>query len=336
MKKTFFFFIIFFLNQISFAQTIQVTGSVKNEMGFGIPYAIIQNNQDHSAIYTDSLGKFNLLTAPNSILIISSNGYKNAFINIDKRNNLQVVLKVGVNKPNNDNPRSNSDIDNRVADAFSGHSNEVNTYNSNGMDVKFNGASFPIVREKEETHGSRYFITDWVKGTVVNAQGQQINNTDFHFKYDKISGNLLLTYDEKSAIEVDKSQIRSFTLKDKDNNHYFFEIIPAIDKIHFVQVLSAGNKYEIYKLIKTKLIGSSYTTNGLTSAGNPYDEFVDEYTYYISSVKSKEVQKFSLKKRSIKEAFEKDEDKVDGFFNKYGSNKIDDQYLINLASFLNN
>ena len=57
-----------------------------------------------------------------------------------------------------------------------------------------------------------------------------------------------------------------------------------------MQVLSAGSKYKIYKLTTTKFIKSDMETNGLVSSGNPYDEYADEITYYVLTVKGNNVK----------------------------------------------
>jgi hypothetical protein len=102
-----------------------------------------------------------------------------------------------------------------------------------------------------------------------------------------------------------------------------------------VQILSDGSKYKIYKSIKTKFVPANYSTNGLSSTGNEYDEYSDSYTYYLLSIKSKNIQKFTLKKKVLKEIFFDDETKLDSFLNGNNST-VDDDYLKKLGNYMNN
>jgi hypothetical protein len=87
-------------------------------------------------------------------------------------------------------------------------------------------------------------------------------------------------------------------------------------------------------LTNTKFVKNDFHTDGLTSTGNNYDEFVDEYAYYLYNVQTKQVQPFTLKKKSIKAAFGDDGKKVDSFFDAY-SDSIDDVFLRSLGDYMN-
>jgi hypothetical protein len=200
--------------------------------------------------------------------------------------------------------------------------------------MQFNGGAFPVAKEKEETHGSRYYSKDWGNGYVINTEDKKINNAALLFNYNKVTGDLLLTHDKKTAIIVNRDQIKSFTLYDATNNEHTFEIIPQIDEAHSVEVLVNGDKYKIYKLTKTKFIPSNYTTNGLVSSGNSYDEYADENTYYLLAANN-QMQKLTLKRKVIKHAFGNDENKADTFFSKNNSGNIDDQFLKDLGNYMN-
>ena len=241
---------------------------------------------------------------------------------IDNRTNLQVVLQHGPSAEISDNTQSgNGSPDVTANDAFTGHTNMNSAYNSSnatqGGEAKFNGSFFPVAKEKEETHGSRFLFADWLGGYVINSKDQEVKNPNFLFKYDKIRGILLLTNDKRSAMDIDKDEVKSFTLYDQGKQPLQFEKVPAVDDKHFMQVLSAGSKYKIYKLTTTKFIKSDMETNGLVSSGNPYDEYADEITYYVLTVKGNNVEKLILKKKAIKQAFSAEGNKVDDFLSKH-------------------
>jgi hypothetical protein len=339
MKKLFFFAcIIIAIIQTVNAQTINVQGTIKDEKGIALPFVFVQEKQSKSAIYTDSLGNFNISVNSPSTLQFSLNGYGDTSIEFNTNTSLQVVLKYDESVKNNvsKNVRS-SNTNVAVSDAFSGHTYLASANNAaynEGSQMQFNGGTFPIAKEKEETHGSRYYYKGWANGYVINTEGKKINNAALLFNYNKVTGDLLLTHDQKTAIIVNRDQIKSFTLFDATNKEHIFKIIPAIDEVHFAEVLADGSKYKIYKLTKTKFIPANYTTNGLVSSGNSYDEYADGNTYYLVTANN-QVQKLTLKRKAIKQAFENDENKVDTFFSKNNSGNIDDQFLKDLGDYMN-
>ncbi len=74
--------------------------------------------------------------------------------------------------------------------------------------------------------------------------------------------------------------------------------------------------------------------NGVTAHGNDYDEYVDDADYYVLDIKAGQPQKLSLKKKSIKEDFAKDADKVNKYLSD-NSGSIDDAYLSKLGAYMN-
>ncbi|GAA3971946.1 hypothetical protein [Mucilaginibacter dorajii] len=145
---------------------------------------------------------------------------------------------------------------------------------------------------KENTKGSRYLFDTWAKGYVVDKTGNTVKNDNYSFNYDKINGSLLLSQDKQTAIDVSKDQVKTFTVYDKADQPLNFEYVPAIDATHFVQALSTGSKYKVYKLTKTTLVKADFKSDGMTSSGNKFDEYVDEPGYYVIDVKTNGVQRW--------------------------------------------
>jgi iron complex outermembrane receptor protein len=101
------------------AQTINVQGTIKNEKGIALPFVFVQEKQSKSAIYTDSLGNFNISVNSPSTLQFSLNGYGDTSIGVNKNTSLQVVLRYNgssKNKVTGDPRRLNSDVS--ISDAF--------------------------------------------------------------------------------------------------------------------------------------------------------------------------------------------------------------------------
>jgi len=99
--------------------------------------------------------------------------------------------------------------------------------------------------------------------------------------------------------------------------------------------VSNGDKYKIYKAIRTSFVKSNYTTDGLTTSGNAYDEYKDEGTYYVYDVQTNDLQKITLKKKALKATFAKDGDKLNKFMTDHSSDDIDDTYLSGLGVYMN-
>src|SRR5664279_3373040 len=130
MKKINVYFLLTILYPICSAQNYVVTGSVKNEKSIPVRYAFVQDKKVKSATYTDSLGSFSLRVDPNSTLIISSKGYKDALVKIDNKTNLQVLLRKGdAGRNNDDSQTGNSSFNVTANDAFTGHTNMNSAYN---------------------------------------------------------------------------------------------------------------------------------------------------------------------------------------------------------------
>jgi len=191
-------------------------------------------------------------------------------------------------------------------------------------------------KRKEPTHGSQYFFSSFARGFIINAKGELVKNPGCFYDYDKINGQLLLKPLDKPIVAAVKADVQSFTLYNRQQHAFVFERVPAIDTQKFVQVLSLGVKYKIYKLIDTHFVSANYRDDGVVHDGNKYDEFVDEGTYYVLNVQSNQLQKISLKIKSLKTVFDRDEDKLNQFISLHPSDTIGDVYLASLGDFMNN
>lgn len=209
----------------------------------------------------------------------------------------------------------------------------VNSLSTTGI-TSGSGMAYNLTN-KEDTKGSRYLFDIWVKGNVTDDKGNAINSENYIFNYDKIGGSLLLSQDKQTAIATDKERVKAFVVYDKNDSPMAFEYVPAIDATHYCQVLATGSKYKVYKLTQTAFVKANYKSDGMTSSGNKYDEYVDEAAYYVFNVKTSQLQKTTLKNKAIKQAFADDADKVKAFYSAHGDDEIDENFLKNLADSLN-
>jgi len=197
------------------------------------------------------------------------------------------------------------------------------------------GALFPVFTHKEATQGSRYLFADWVHGYVVNNKDSLIQNPRYLYNYDKIGGNLLVTVDKHTAVQLYKTSVQSFTLFDTTGRlPHTFVLFPSVDKDHYTQVISTGSNYSIFKLITTKFKKADYTNNGLTATGNDFDSFENEESYYLLNGKNGHLDKFSPRKKALIKIFPDQADKLKKFFDK-NAGDIDDAYLANLCQYMN-
>jgi hypothetical protein len=328
MKKGFSIFVVFIICsfKLANAQVLTVSGSVKDDSGNTVPLAFVQDKSDRTATRTDSLGRFTLKANANATLLVTSAGYETKLIDVKGKTDIIVVLTTDKGTAAN--------VTVTTPAAFSDYTASHGVGNSLMYGAVASGALLPVFHPVEETRGSRYLFTDWAPGLVISPEDSVYKNPKYGFNYDKINGSLLLTEDKHSAIEIDPGKIKSFTLYNNLNQPEVFEYVPEINKTHFPQVIESGAKYRIYKLTTTKFVKNNFHSDGMTSTGNNYDEYVDESAYYVLNVQSKRVQELKPKKKSIKAVFANEGKKLDTFFDTYSGN-IDDTYLKNLGDYMN-
>jgi len=313
---------VLFITGIQFdnaQQAIKATGTVKDDKGNGVAYAFIRDWPSNYAAYSDSAGNFKLLVAPNSNLLIKSVGYYDNTVAVAGNSDFQITLI----------PVAQSGGASSQAQSNTGRQNA--SYSNQSFD--FSGASF--VKPRGDTQGSNYFFDNWLHGYFIKQSDSIAQNPAYLYDYDKMTGSLVITQDKANSLEVDAEQYKSFTLFDNSGNPYVFNKVPAIDNGHFVEVLSSGNKYSIYKAVKTYYKKADFSTNGVSSSGNNYDSYVDEFTYYVIKTGG-QPQKLLLKSKSIKAIFSEDADKVNKFMAEHTNDDIDDAYLTKLGDYLNN
>jgi hypothetical protein len=181
--------------------------------------------------------------------------------------------------------------------------------------------------------GTRLLFDNWVRGTVVKNDGEEISGDKYYFNFDKITNNLLVTVDQNNIIEVYKDSIQSFKFKEH-GTLYAFEKFPAIERYRFVQILIKDDeKFSLYKSLHTRFVGSDYQTNGLTETGNPYDEYVDIHKYYI--VYKGEVRPVELKFSSIRKALKENSSLAKDYYASHMLDEIDESYLSDIVQWVN-
>jgi len=375
-KKWIALFGVFFLfSQFTYAQSHPIKGKVKDEKGAPVPFASISIKGGKTFVTADSLGLFSVNAGVNSLLVISSVGFEEKTILINKgtKDTLTIFLKQISNalhdvvvEGNSRNmvkekevtaDRSMSTANQQIIASTlqdyaktlssgptvfegvnasgAGRPTSYHIFSSDAASRIYTGSLMPVFSQKENTKGSRYFSDKWMDGSVTSTNNSVVEG-GYLLNYDKTGGNLLMTLDKQVVIEATKEEVRSFVLK-KDNGEIRFERIEAISNKNFLQVLSApgGAKYKLLKLINTKFEKANYVSDGLTERGHNYDEFMDEFIYFILFPGGKEFRTVELKRKSIKEVLESEQAKVTAYFSQHRDSFADEEFLIGLVNSLN-
>lgn len=322
--------ILFVSVQITKSQTSNITGTVTNQQGTPLHFVFVHDQKSTNATFTDSLGNFSVIIKPAAELQFELTGYKDTLISAEKLSaNAQIVL------------RSNGSADgsSTASTAPVGLSTKPITVdyqaNENISNAGASGGTITgMAHQKGNVHGNRYLFEDFAHGFVVNAQGGLYANPTYLYDYDKMGGGIMLSVNNGAVSQLDDAQIKTITLFGNGDKTYVLTKVPLIDNGHYVQVLASGAKYNIYKATQTTFVKSDYVNRGVAAHGNDYDEFVDDYTYYLFDVQANQVQKIAPKKKALKAAFAKDADKINKYLADH-SGDIDDAYLTGLGAYMN-
>jgi len=323
MKKT--LFVCMLLSaavQITKAQVNSIAGMVVDGKGGPLRNVFVADDHYKNATFSDSLGNFSIAVQPDSKLKFERAGCKDTLITTVKPG-MQVTMMTDGSGDERTSAENSSGSQSAGLDR-----NEVARV-SNDM-----GGYLKPSHEKGNTRGSQYLFETFVQGYMINSSGDIVHKPNYLFDYDKMSGTLLLTRDNKAILIIDQSQAKSFSLFSNVNERVDFDQVPAIDNSHYFQVVVTGKKYKVYKLLKTRFARADYVNNGAAPHGHDYDEYIDEPDYYLVDVQSNQAQKFSPKKKSIKEVFAKEADKVSKYISD-NSGRIDDAYLSKLGNYMN-
>jgi hypothetical protein len=331
-KKCFSLMLIITLSSVIWAQSNPslkkqtLHGIVKNEKNKGVQNASVVVKGEEKGTVTDSLGLFKIDADPNAVLVIAAEGYEPTMKPINGKELIIVLVKA---PDNNNNSLLNETISQKQV------YNSVQDFGKAESSRFYQGSALTVFHQKEETQGSRYLFNWWVNGTMLDTNLVVINTADFNFNYDKIGKKILATRDKNTIIEINDAAINSFILK-TDTSITKFEKIPAISKKEFlIEVVKNEVKYSLYKSMKTTFQKADYANNGVIASGKKYDEFVDEFEYYIIFPGGNQFKKVDLKKKSIREALSSEEAKVKQYFSKSESGVVNETFLKELILFLN-
>ena len=188
---------------------------------------------------------------------------------------------------------------------------------------------------KEDTKGSRYLYSSWVKGTVTDSAGKVYDNKDFFYNFDKITNSLYLTSDKKEVIQLDQGNISKFSLTSPEGKTTSYVKIASVKPDVFFEVLvDNASGYSLYKLVTTKFTKANFHSDGLTESGKNYDEYADDDSYYIALPGAKEYKPVTLTKKSIKKSVGENP-KAESYVSEHKYDNVDEHFMLELVQAMN-
>jgi len=197
-------------------------------------------------------------------------------------------------------------------------------------------SALPSFTIKEETKGNRYLLADrWGQGVVITRADSLVDNKELKFNFDKIQQNLYVTKDLNTIIELDKQEIKAFAIKDGDSL-MIFDRVAAIDSSRYFLVLvpAVAGKYSLYRDLRTKFVKSDYHSDGMTESGNPYDEYVDNNTYYVILPEGK-ARSLEMSKKNIRSILPEQIERINQYFSQHRYEIVNETLLKDLINYLN-
>lgn len=229
----------------------------------------------------------------------------------------------------------NTNAQNSTVLAQSVQNNVLNNGNASAYYSNPRGPQIPVFNPKDDTKGSRYLFTNFIKGVITNTKNEKLDN-GYLFNYDKVTQKFIITQNEKEFFSVEDENVKSFTLYNGFGNEMTFVRVPVISDNFYVQLLEGKEKgYSLYKSTKTKLEKANYVSTGLVESGHNYDEFIDEAAYFLILPDGTTLKTVTLKKSSIKQNLDSEKDKVDNYFAANKNSSINEAFLAGLIKDLN-
>src|SRR5579862_3842739 len=344
-------FFLFLFFSFVIGQGIPFRGVVRDLHGRPVPGVSVVDRKNNRGSSTDTSGGFSIVVARGTVLTVSAVGFADTAVTANTYDEIAIVLLREIpktlnqvtisNSPQNGSTSLTTDILNQrfagsTIENFAKGIGATDIPGSGGQRIApttYNGSMLPVYHQPIETKGSRYLLSNWSTGVVVNWSDKLVTNPSYRFNYDKVDGELLLTQDYENYIIIDKETVKSFLLN--NDNNWDFENVPAIPGENYLLVISKGDKYAVYKSVRAKFMRAEGQVSGLTSVGKNYDEFVDESDYFILDISRNTIKRFDLRKKSIQKLIPAEAAKTEKYFADHKADKPDDDFVRGYIQFMN-
>ncbi|HEY4937029.1 MAG TPA: hypothetical protein VII44_10635, partial [Puia sp.] len=118
------------------------------------------------------------------------------------------------------------------------------------------------------------------------------------------------------------------------NTIYSFEKIPWISKnFYLIPIIKSAKGYSLYKRLITNFYWADYSTDGYSTKGKKFDEFIDTYEYYLTYPGNHSYRKLLLKENSVRRAL-KEESSLLGEFFSLRDIEINEQSLLAIIQYI--
>ncbi len=192
MRKFFLLLLLVIITtRVTKAQTSNATGWVKDANGTPLRFVFVADPQYKNGAYTDTTGYFSIGVHTDTKLDFQLKGYNETSlaVNPDKVGpNMQIMLTFVSGSGPESGPGGSSNLS----------TSESLTKNEMAVVSNSTGGYLSPAHEKGDTRGSQYLFATFEHGYMINSEGNLVQNPDYLLDYDKMSGTLLLTKDNKS------------------------------------------------------------------------------------------------------------------------------------------
>jgi hypothetical protein len=201
-------------------------------------------------------------------------------------------------------------------------------------------SALPAFSIKENTRGNRYLLGErWAGGTVTTFSDDVVNNPALSFNYDKMNQGLYATKDGQTVIEITKERVKAFTINDaREGKQYVFERLACVDSLQFFEAIvgMAPGKYSLYKQVKTRFEKSNYHSDGMVESGKNYDEYVDDYQYYLLLPGGKTGKKLpELKIKALSKMLNSESPVAAAYLSAHKYDPVDEAFLLDMVRAMN-
>jgi hypothetical protein len=181
------------------------------------------------------------------------------------------------------------------------------------------------------------FDSTWARAKVIAANNDIIQSDSIFYNFDKLSQTLIITQDFKKIYTVDKREFKSVTFFWHDSI-YVFEHVYDINKNDFFMELVREEKgYSVFKWFHTSIRPANFRSNGISSDGILYDEYVDEPVYYVFFPNREYRQLNEISKKAIERIFQLQvgEEKADRYLATHTVTQPAEDFLVSFINFMN-
>lgn len=188
----------------------------------------------------------------------------------------------------------------------------------------------------EGVKGTPYLYDEWKPGNIYLTDSTFIK--DVKIKYNVYTDDLLyLNSTSGDSLIINRNMIWKFEITDTPSDDIVLmeemDLKPGkTDKKGFVRLIYDGRTKLILKYNKT-FIRANY--KGAYAAGNKYDEYTDDYQYYIIKSTNTPVR-IKLNKNSVVKALSDKEEKVRAYTGEHQLNLKNEDDVAELVKFYDN